>query len=64
MQPADDRFTEVLRKQVFLALVEAQDGGSTVPQSRQAVAATFGMTEADVIRIEREGGEAGWPPLG
>jgi hypothetical protein len=63
MQTPDDRFTEAVRKQVFLALVEAQDGGMAVAQSRQTVAATFGLTQADVIRIEREGTEASWPPL-
>jgi hypothetical protein len=27
------------------------------------VAADFGLKESDVLRIEREGVEAGWPPL-
>jgi hypothetical protein len=63
MQMPDERFPEVLRKEIFLALVTAQDGGTPVPASRQAVAAKFGLTEADVVRIEREGSEAGWPPL-
>jgi hypothetical protein len=58
-----DRFTEAFRREVFLALVTAQDGGTPVVQSRLAVAADFGLREADVMRIEREGLEAGWPPL-
>jgi hypothetical protein len=63
MQTPEDRVSEAVRKQVFLALVEAQDGGMAVAQSREAVAATFGLTPADVRRIEREGTEASWPPL-
>jgi hypothetical protein len=34
-----------------------------VPQSRQAVAEQFGITEQRVRLIEREGLDAGWPPL-
>ncbi len=51
------------RMQVFLALVEAQDGETTVAQSRQAVAERFGVTEQQVRQIEREGLDGNWPPL-
>jgi len=51
------------RKAIFLAVVEAQDGGMAVAASRAAVAAQFGVTEAEVRDIEREGLAAGWPPL-
>jgi hypothetical protein len=51
------------RMQVFLALVEAQDGQMAVAQSRKAVAERFGVTEQQVRRIEREGLDENWPPL-
>lgn len=34
-----------------------------VAQSRNAVAERFGITEAQVRRIEREGLDNAWPPL-
>jgi hypothetical protein len=51
------------RRQVFLALVEAQDGGMEVPESRAAVARKFGLSEQQVRRIEKEGLDGQWPPL-
>ena len=51
------------RKEVFLALVTAQDGEMPVAQSRQEIAQRFGITEAEVVRIEREGLDNNWPPL-
>lgn len=55
---------EALRKAIFLAVVDAQDGGTPVALSRQKVAADFGVTEGEVRLIEEEGADAGWPPLG
>ncbi len=52
------------RKEIFLAVVEAQDQGVGVVASRVAVAERFGVTEAEVRDIEREGLAAQWPPLG
>jgi hypothetical protein len=54
---------EPVRKEIFLAVVEAQDSRMTVPESRRAVAERFGITEAQVAAIEREGVDQGWPPL-
>ncbi|QDU19728.1 hypothetical protein [Urbifossiella limnaea] len=51
------------RKDIFRAVVEAQDGGMTVAASRAAVAGQFGVSEAEVKDIEREGLAGGWPPL-
>jgi hypothetical protein len=56
--------SEEFRREVFLALVEAQDGGASVPESRSRVAASFGITERAVLDIEREGADKEWPPLG
>jgi hypothetical protein len=61
-QPAD-QFPEDHRKEVFRSLVEAQDQEMTVPQSRQLVAQRFGLSEAEVRLIEREGLDGLWPPL-
>jgi hypothetical protein len=57
-QPPEDR-----RREVFAALVEAQDRGLSVHQSRQDVAAMFGVTWHTVEQIEREGMDKDWPPL-
>ena len=52
------------RKAVFLALVEAQDAGTGVVQSRKEVAEQFGISDREVRRIEEECIDAEWPPLG
>ena len=54
---------EAQRKDVFLALVEAQDGGMSVQESRRYVAERFSVTEGQVRLVEREGMENDWPPL-
>ena len=55
--------SESRRKEVFLALVTAQDAEVPVAESRKQIAARFGITEAEVVRIEREGLDGNWPPL-
>jgi hypothetical protein len=52
------------RKEVFLALVEAQDNKMTVPQSLKATAERFLLSEQQVRQIEQEGLTGEWPPLG
>jgi hypothetical protein len=56
---AEDR-----RKEIFLALVAAQDDRLDVARSRRVVAKRFGVTERQVREIEREGLNHQWPPLG
>ncbi len=51
------------RMEAFQALVEAQDRGIAVAQSRETVAERFGISEDQVRRIEREGLDGNWPPL-
>ncbi len=46
-------------KEIFEELVDAQDHAMTVAQSRQFVAAHFGVTKDQV----REGLDRLWPPL-
>jgi len=60
---AETQLTEDRRKEIFLALVEAQDKGADVARSRREIAEQFGVSEASVREIEREGLDAGWPPL-
>ena len=55
--------SELRRKEVFLALVTAQDQEMSVPRSCEEIARRFGITEAEVVCIEREGLDNNWPPL-
>jgi hypothetical protein len=54
---------EPRRKEIFLALVEAQDGGASVVESRRLIAKRFDVTVQQVRRVEQEGLENEWPPL-
>jgi hypothetical protein len=58
-----EQVSESRRKEIFLALVTAQDAEIPVAQSRKEIAQRFGITEAEVVRIEREGLDGNWPPL-
>jgi hypothetical protein len=51
------------RKEIFRALVEAQDENMSVADSRQAICRRFGITERQLREIEREGLNETWPPL-
>jgi hypothetical protein len=58
------RLTVQQKKEIFLALVAAQDTGlMTVGQSKEHVAQEFDITEAQLRQIEEEGIEKEWPPL-
>lgn len=59
----DQAVPELLRKKIFLALVNAQDHDMPVAQSRKAIAERFSISEAQVREIEREGIDRQWPPL-
>jgi len=61
--PMTDTLPEDRRRDVFAAIVAAQDGGLKVAASHKHVAAEYGITTAQVQVIEREGLEAQWPPL-
>ena len=56
--------TETQRRELFAALVAAQDAGQGVRKSRQAVAARFGVDAETVAEVEEEGLDQEWPPLG
>jgi hypothetical protein len=55
--------TESRRKEIFLALVEAQDANASVVKSRKGVAKRFGIDDRQLRSIEQEGLDAEWPPL-
>lgn len=55
--------TEDRKKEIFAALVAAQDRGLDVARSRADVAGRFGITRAQLADIEREGMDHEWPPL-
>lgn len=59
----DERLSEDRRREIFAALVESQDRDTPVPLSRKEMAHRFGLTEAEVWLIEREGLDNNWPPL-
>ena len=58
-----ERLPEDRRKEIFRALVETQDQGVKVEQSRKMIAEQFEVPEAQVRQIESEGLDAVWPPL-
>jgi len=61
---ADRKLSKDRRMEVFKALVEAQDGEMAVAQSRKEVAQRFGLSDRQLRRIEQEGVDGDWPPLG
>lgn len=58
------RLTVQERKDIFLALVNAQDGGAvSVAESRQKISKDYEITDSQLRQIEEEGLEKEWPPL-
>ena len=62
-EEATEGLSETKRKEIFLALVEAQDQEMSVSKSRQLIIERFGLTDAQIKDIEREGLDNQWPPL-
>jgi hypothetical protein len=58
-----ESLSEKRRREIFLALVKAQDQKLGVAESRQLVAQRFGVSEVQVRWIENEGLDLKWPPL-
>ncbi len=52
------------RREIFAALVAAQDSGLSVAASREKAAAAHKVDAATVKVIEAEGMKNEWPPLG
>jgi len=59
----NDLLPEALRKEIFHALVDAQDQKMSVSQSLRWVAERYGVSEEQIRQIESEGIDAEWPPL-
>jgi hypothetical protein len=59
----EQALSEPRRQEIFLALVTAQDQEMPVDQSRRVIAQKFGISESEVLKIEREGLDNNWPPL-
>ena len=55
---------EERRREIFAALVAAQDSGLSVAASRERVAAEQTVSAGQLRKIEQEGLKAQWPPLG
>jgi hypothetical protein len=61
-QEPPKELSEGRRREIFLALAEAQDLHEFTPaQARQLVGRRFGVSEAQLRRIEQEGREQLWP---
>jgi hypothetical protein len=58
-----EQISEDRRREIFAAVVNAQDGKVDVARSRQLAAFQFGLNETQIEQIEQQGIEAGWPPL-
>ena len=55
--------SEPVRREIFSALVDAQDQEMPVAESRREIARRFGVTDEKLREIEREGLENDRPPL-
>jgi hypothetical protein len=64
MEGQETELDEARRRELFAALVAAQDGGLGVKPSREAVAARFGVDPETVVEVEDEGLDKRWPPFG
>ena len=62
-QNGNESLSETRRKEIFLALVGAQDQKIAVAESRKLMFERFQVTESAVREIEREGLDNQWPPL-
>ena len=58
-----EAISEERRKEIFLALVDAQDHEVSVAKSRKEIAEKFNISESQIRDIEREGIDQQWPPL-
>jgi hypothetical protein len=59
----DPMISEEKRREIFAALVAAQDGKASVAESHAAVCRRYGIEKHKLKDIEREGLDNSWPPL-
>ncbi len=62
-QRVEEAPAEARRKEIFMALVEAQDQEVGVARSRRLIAERYSVPETLVRAIEEEGLDHEWPPL-
>jgi hypothetical protein len=62
-QHEEEPLSEPRRREIFEALVDAQDHDMTVAQSRKLIRERFSVTESQLRQIEEEGLDREWPPL-
>jgi hypothetical protein len=55
--------SEPVRKEIFSALVEAQDQDMPLAESQREIACRFGISDEVLRAIEREGMDNDWPPF-
>lgn len=55
--------TTETRREIFFKLVEEQDAGTAVEQSRNRIAGVYNITVQELRAIEQEGLSEQWPPL-
>jgi hypothetical protein len=58
-----EQISEDRRKEIFAAIVEAQDDNADVIRCRQLIAFRFGLNDTQIEQIEQQGIESEWPPL-
>jgi hypothetical protein len=59
----DHLLSEPSRREIFLALVDAQDRKMGVLESRRRIAKRFRVSDRQIRSIECEGLDRQWPPL-
>jgi hypothetical protein len=62
-QYAKESLSEARKKEIFEALVHAQDQRMSVEKSRKLIADHFRVSVQEILLIEEEGMDHGWPPL-
>ncbi|HEX4610516.1 MAG TPA: hypothetical protein VH092_20170 [Urbifossiella sp.] len=60
----EDSLDEPRRRELFVALVAAQDEGLGVRASRETIATRFSVDAEVVVEVEEEGLNRRWPPFG
>jgi hypothetical protein len=55
-----DDLPEPRRREIFKALVDAQDQDPNVSRSRKMIAERFGVSDGQLRKIELEGVDQGW----
>jgi hypothetical protein len=62
-EPIADRMNDNREKEIFRRIVQLQDEGVSVTESREQIANDLSMTVEQIKEIERKGLEEVWPPL-